>query len=125
MEIVEAPPTGDLVTYVHGEVARGLAEHVPVLVYVGATWCEPCREFHAAAEAGTLDAALGPLRLLEFDVDRDGTYLEAAGYRSQLVPLFARPGSDGRASGKQIEGARKGGDYVRELTPRVRELLAR
>ncbi len=119
VEIVEAPATGDLAAWVRGEVARG----TPVLVYVAATWCEPCRDFHAAAQAGRLDAALGPLRLLEFDLDRDGSYLTGAGYTSQLVPLFARPGADGKATGKQIEGVSKGTDYVEQLTPRIRALL--
>jgi hypothetical protein len=123
VELIEAPPNGDLATYVAGEVARGTRDHVPVLVYVGATWCDPCKAFHAAAAAGKLDAALGPLRLVEFDQDRDGTYLEAAGYTSKLVPLFARPGADGKSTGKQIEGVRKGADYVEQLTPRVRSLL--
>jgi hypothetical protein len=64
-----------------------------------------------------------PLRLLEFDSDRDGPQLELADYTSRLVPLFARPKADGKATGKQIEGVRKGSDYVEQLTPRVRELL--
>ncbi len=57
VEIVETPASGDLVTYVAGEVKRGEADRVPVLVYVGATWCEPCKELHAAAMAGKLDAS--------------------------------------------------------------------
>ncbi len=125
VELVEAPGSGDLAAYVRGEVARGALAHVPVLVYVGATWCEPCRAFHDAARAGTLDATLGPLRLLEFDADRDNPRLDAAGYHSELVPLFARPGPDGRASGVQTEGARKGGNYVEQLWPRIKELIDR
>lgn len=123
VELVAAPANGDLATYVAGEIGRGARDHVPVLVYVGATWCKPCREFHAAAEAGRLDAALGPLRLLEFDLDRDDVYLKAAGYTSTLVPLFARAGADGKAIGKQIEGVKQGRDYVEQLTPRVRSLI--
>jgi thiol-disulfide isomerase/thioredoxin len=96
---------------------------VPVLVYVGATWCEPCRDFHQAATAGSLDAALGPLRFLEFDLDRDGERLATAGYRSELVPLFARPAPNGTASGAQTDGVKKGGDYVEQLTPRIHALV--
>lgn len=96
-----------------------------MLVYVGATWCAPCREFHAAVQQRKLDAELGPLRLLELDLDRDGVYLEAAGYRSELVPLFARPGPDGRASGRQFDGVKQGAPYVEQLVPKVRALLDR
>jgi thiol-disulfide isomerase/thioredoxin len=124
VELVPAPAEGGLAEFVAQEVARGRSEQVPVVVYVGATWCEPCRDFHAAAAAGTLDAALGPMRFLEFDLDRDSERLKAAGYRSQLVPLFARPLPDGRASGTQTDGVQTGGRYVEQLTPRIRELLA-
>lgn len=122
---MEAPATGDVAAYVANAVAQGAGEHVPVLVYVGATWCEPCREFHTAVGAGSLDAALGPLRLLEFDLDRDDKRLAAAGYRSEYVPLFVRPDPDGRASKIRSEGAKKGTDYVEQLTPRVRALVDR
>jgi hypothetical protein len=124
VELVDAPATGGVAEYVAQEVARGAREQVPVLVYVGATWCEPCHEFQAAAARGTLDAALGPLRFLVFDLDRDGDRLAAAGYRSDLVPLFARPNPDGRASGTQTDGVRKGGGYVEQLTPRIRALVS-
>ncbi|CAN5866239.1 hypothetical protein BH11MYX3_BH11MYX3_27900 [soil metagenome] len=125
IELVEAPATGVIATYVAQEVARGAQDHVPVLVYVGATWCEPCREFHDAAAAGSLDAALAPVRFLVFDLDRDGERLATAGYRSELVPLFARPGADGRASGTQTDGVKQGGAYLEQLVPRIRALAGR
>jgi hypothetical protein len=39
------------------------------------------------------------------------------------VPLFARPLADGRASGTQTDGVRKGGKYVEQLTPRIKALF--
>ena len=121
--LVAAPAAGELTEYVAQEIARGSREQVPIVVYVGATWCEPCRDFHAAVERGALDAALGPMRFLEFDLDRDGARLKAAGYTSDLVPLFARPLADGRASGTQTDGVRAGGRYVDQLTPRIKALF--
>ena len=97
LEVSPAPPAGELPAIVVPELARARADGKHFLVYVGAVWCEPCREFHDAARAGSLDAQLGDLRMLEFDLDRDGARLEAAGYRSPLVPMFALPGEDGRA----------------------------
>jgi thiol-disulfide isomerase/thioredoxin len=123
VELVPAPATGELAEYVAQEVARGSHDHVSVVVYVGATWCEPCRDFHTAAESGSLDASLGPMRFVELDLDRDGDRLKAAGYSSELVPLFARPLADGRASGTQTDGVRKGGNYVEQLTPRIKALF--
>ncbi len=104
-------------------VERAHAEGRVALVYVGATWCEPCRYFHAAAERGELDAVLPSLALLEFDLDRDGARLAEAGYRSQMIPLFALPSPDGRASGRQIEGSIHGPGSPAQITPRLRAIL--
>ena len=120
LELVEAPALADVTGYVAAQVARGDAR---VVVYVGASWCEPCQRFHAAAVAHQLDAAFAGLRLVMFDADRDGRALEAAGYRSTLIPLFALPAPDGRASGQQFEGSIKGDGAVAEILPHLRGLV--
>jgi len=123
VEIVAAPPTGDVAGLVRAELARAAHDQRSLLVYVGATWCEPCRRFHEAAKAGKLDKLFPELRLYELDADRDAERLATAGYASHFIPLFARPGPDGRASGKQIEGSVKGDGAVGEIAPRLRALL--
>jgi hypothetical protein len=124
VELVAAAAAGDVPSVVTAELARARRDGRQLLVYVGASWCEPCRRFHAAAAAHRLDAAFPRLRLLEFDADRDGPRLQAAGYVSRLIPLFARPGGDGRSSGRQIEGSVKGDGAVDAIVPRLRALLA-
>ena len=94
-----------------------------ILVYAGATWCEPCQRFHAAAQRGELDAELPNVTLLEYDVDVDGDRLFVAGYQSKYIPLFALPGADGRASGRYEQGSIKGDGAVRDLTPRLKRLI--
>ena len=125
LQLIDAPPGGEVEPIITEELTKAIAAHESLLVYVGATWCEPCRAFHDAAAAGTLDERLGGVRLLVFDADRDTDALEGAGYRSNLIPLFAVPRIDGRASGKQIEGAIKDRDAVTQLVPRIQELLGR
>ena len=95
-----------------------------VVVYVGAGWCEPCVAFHDALRAGQLDVEFPGVRFLEFDLDRDKPRLVADGYSSRFVPLFAVPGPDGRASGKQIEGGVKGPGAAANLVARLKPLLA-
>jgi thiol-disulfide isomerase/thioredoxin len=119
-----APPAGNVPELVRAELARARSDGRRLLVYVGATWCEPCRRFHDATTAGKLDNELGTLRLLEFDLDRDEPRLREAGYVSQLIPLFAAPAADGRASGRQIEGSIKGDGAVGQILPRLKGLLA-
>jgi len=125
LELIEAPPAGDVAQIIRAEVAQAAVAHDALIVYVGAEWCEPCRAFHDAAAAGQLDDSLGGLRVLVFDADRDNSALEAAGYHSNLIPLFAVPRLDGRASGKQIEGAVKNRDAIAQIVPRLRVLLGR
>ncbi|HTJ47342.1 MAG TPA: hypothetical protein VL463_34825 [Kofleriaceae bacterium] len=123
LELVDAPKTADVAPYVARELARANADHKQLLVYVGASWCEPCTHFHEAAAKGELDATFPTLRLLVFDDDRDHEALARAGYESQLIPLFVVPAADGRATGRHIEGSVKGTAAVGEITPRLRALL--
>jgi thiol-disulfide isomerase/thioredoxin len=114
----------DAAPSVRDAIAKASAEGRTLLVYVGATWCEPCQRFHHAVDQGELDAAFPRLSILAFDADRDASALAAAGYASRLIPLFAVPTSEGRSSGKQIEGSVKGEAAVSEITPRLRALVS-
>jgi thiol-disulfide isomerase/thioredoxin len=94
------------------------------VVYVGASWCEPCRRFHDALSSGQLDGEFAGVRFIEYDLDRAKTELSSDGYGSRLIPLFALPESDGRASPRKLEGSVKGESAVHgNLVPRLRELL--
>lgn len=125
VEIVAPPPAGEVAPLVQKELARARRDGRRLLVYVGASWCEPCQYFHRAAAAGRLDDAFPTLRILDFDHDRDGERLAAAGYTSRLIPLFVVPAADGRASGRMIEGSIKGEGAVAEITPRLAALLGK
>ncbi len=120
---VDAQPSADVQRAVRAERRRAQVAGQTLLVYVGATWCEPCRYFHEAAVAGRLDEPLGNLRILAFDADRDHAQLDANGYTSKMIPLFATPGDDGKAAGPRLAGAIKGPEAVDYLVPRLRELL--
>lgn len=110
--------------FVATELVKGRAGHFGVLVYVGATWCEPCQAFHHSVATGEFDEMLSGVHLLEFDLDADRDALNVAGYSSQLIPLFALPKIDGTASDHRIEGSIKGPDSVRlNLMPRLRAFL--
>ena len=116
-------PQGDVPTIVKRELERAARDRRQLLVYVGATWCEPCQRFHRAAAEHKLDRDFPQLRLLEFDDDRDAARLAMAGYSGKYIPLFARPGADGRGTGRQIEGSVKGDGAVGEIAPRLHALL--
>jgi len=117
--------SGDAAAVVRDERDRAKADGRDLVVYVGATWCEPCQHFHKAAQAGALDGEFPDLTLLEFDLDVDRDRLTAAGYVSQFIPLFAMPAADGRASDRKFEGSVKGDGAVANIAPRLRSLLRR
>jgi thiol-disulfide isomerase/thioredoxin len=123
VRFAETPPSGAVDALVRDALASAASEGHALVVYVGAPWCEPCQRFHQAAERGELDVTLPALTFLEFDYDRDAGRLAAAGYVSRYIPLFALPATDGRSSGKQLEGGIKGEGAVAYITPRLKELL--
>ena len=115
-----------LAPFVYQQLREAQPNGEEVLVYVGASWCEPCRRFHDALVRGDLDDELRGVRFIEMDHDADAESLRGAGYSSKLIPLFALPADDGRSSGMQVEGSIKGSGAVRSnLLPRLRRLLGR
>jgi thiol-disulfide isomerase/thioredoxin len=125
LEWREAPATGDVATLVRGAAETAQHDGRQLLVYVGASWCEPCERFRRAAQSGALDREFSRLRFYAFDADRDAERLANAGYSSPLIPLIVAPMADGRASHKRMFGSIKGEGAVAEMTPRLRALLAR
>jgi hypothetical protein len=116
---------GAIEPWVEQQVELADAAHLRVLVYVGASWCEPCQHFHQAVERGELNGPLNGLRFLEFDQDRDASALKVAGYLYQYIPVLALPDPDGRNHGRMISGSIKGARAVQEnLVPRLQALLA-
>jgi hypothetical protein len=116
-------PAGDVAAIVREITAREAANGRRLVVYVGASWCEPCQRFHGAAARGELDKAFPDLSLLEFDADADGDRLARAGYTTSMIPYFGIAGPDGRATDAHIEGSIKGDGAVAEITPRLKTLL--
>lgn len=121
---VYAPAEGDVAALVAAALGRAHEQGRELLVYVSATWCEPCRHFEHAVESGALRDAFPRLQIFKFDLDRDRDRLAWAGYSSEMIPLFAIPGPDGRASARAMQGSIKGADAVpTNIVPRLRQLL--
>jgi len=119
------PPLGEVPTIVRNEAEKANAAGRQLVVYVGATWCEPCQRFHQAVERGELDETFPKLTLIEFDADHDGERLKVAGYTSRFIPLFVLPKADGTSSDKRVEGGVKGDGAVSFVAGKLKELLSR
>jgi hypothetical protein len=122
---VAAGPNGEVAPLVVDALAQAARERRTLVVYVGATWCEPCQRFHQAALHGELDADFPSLTLLEFDLDRDRDRLFRAGYKAKYIPLFVLPDTSGAASDQMLSGGIKGEGAVGFIAPRLKALLER
>lgn len=114
LALVEAAQDIDALSLIRTKRLQAKADGRVLVVYVGATWCVPCKRFKAEVESGKLDARLGKTTLLAFDADRDADRLASAGYSFQFVPFVALPGPDGRPADTQ-QATGTGGDAWREL----------
>lgn len=117
------PKPGDVKDVVRAALVDAAARNRRLVVYVGASWCEPCERFREAAKKGELDAGFPGLSLLVFDADSDRKRLAAAGYASQYIPLLVLPKDDGAASEFRMEGGSKGTGAVASMAPRLTALL--
>ena len=126
---VDAQATVQFVFPGRGEVAPALVRRLAeakgrrLMVYVSATWCEPCERFHKAVERGELTGKLGRLDLVAFDAEMDAERLLMSGYEARMIPAFTVPGPDGRATAHHIEGGVSGEGAVADLVPRLLEIL--
>lgn len=114
VKVVEATQDSDALTLIRTRRLEAKAESRVLVVYVGATWCEPCKKFKAEVQSGRLDDRLGKVTLLAFDADKDGDRLGASGYTYKFVPFVALPAADGHPADTQ-EATGKGGQAWREL----------
>lgn len=125
LTLVKAKPHVPVEVLMKEELERAQATGQQVIVYVGASWCEPCRYFHDAAAKGELDDAFPKLRVIEFDADADEARLTTAGCRSRMIPLFSRVTPEGKCDPeRRMMGSIKGPGAVENITPRLRELLS-
>lgn len=111
---VMAPADAELLSLVRTERLRAKAEDRVLVVYVGASWCPPCKRFKEEIASHRLDASLARVTFLAFDADADAERLASAGYRFDFVPFVALPGPDGHPSASVAAKGRGGGAW-REL----------
>ncbi len=118
VRVVNASQDTDALTLVRTERLKAKAEGRVLVVYAGASWCEPCKRFKDQVHTGRLDEKLPHVTLLAFDADRDTERLAAAGYRFSFIPFVALPGADGHPTDTQ-EARGKGSNAWTELLAKL------
>lgn len=105
--VVLASEEGDAGSLIRVERLKAKQEGRVLVVYVGASWCPPCKKLKAELERGVHDETFANLTLLEFDADRDTERLAALGYKVDYIPYAALPAADGRP-GQVVRATGKG-----------------
>ncbi len=123
VDVVHAPG-GPVAELVAAEQARAKRDKRRLLVYVGATWCEPCEVFMHGIASGKMPPDLSDLRILKFDFDKDEERLDASNYGGRMIPRFVRPGADGLGGSMRFEGSVKGPEAWENILPRLQALFA-
>lgn len=114
LKVVQAAQDTDAISLIRTKRLEAKAEGRVLVVYVGATWCEPCKKMKEEIESGRLDARFGKTTFLAFDADKDQDRLGGAGYTFKFVPYVALPGADGRPA-ETAEAKGKGAYAYREI----------
>ena len=108
---------GDLPDELASGAAVAAREGNQAVLYVGATWCGPCKEYKAALTAPRLKAAHAGVRILEADLDADGAALEALGVEVQGVPHWQTLDLDGKPVEHAIDGGAWGENTPENMAP--------
>jgi thiol-disulfide isomerase/thioredoxin len=124
IRLVTAEQDSDALSLIRTERLKAKADGRVLVVYVSATWCEPCKKMKEEIDAGRLDDRYGKTTLLAFDADKDIDRLGAAGYTFKFVPYVALPGSDGKPAETQ-EAVGKGATAWKELLGKLDAWQAR
>ena len=114
LRVIEADADDGAASLIRTKRLEAKAEGRTLVVFVSATWCEPCKRFKAEIASGRLDARLGKTTLLVFDADRDADRLGAAGYTFHVVPFIALPAANGTPA-EHFEAAGAGSEVWRPL----------
>lgn len=123
VELVSGLAAGPGAVTIADEMVMATSAGRRCVVYVGATWCAPCKRFKRALLAGELDAILRGVRVLEFDADLDAKRLSGAGYTWQLVPYFSVPDAAGKNSGRDTAGVPSKDAPIAPLAKRIAGLF--
>ena len=68
--VLPAAQDSDALSAIRTERLKAKAEGRVLVVYVSATWCDPCKKLKEEIEAGRLDDRYGKTTLLAFDADK-------------------------------------------------------
>ena len=92
------------------------AKGVPV-VYVGATWCGPCKIYKGTINDPRMVRAHLPVHIIELDADRHPATLKELAIAPTGIPHWEMVDKTGTSSGKKIDGSAWDDNTVEKMAP--------
>lgn len=104
------------------EAAAGKASGVPV-VYVGATWCGPCKVYKSTLTDPRMVAAHKGAHIIEVDLDVHPKALQSVGIQPAGVPHWEMLDSSGQRVGRTIDGGHWDDNTVENMAPALTQFF--
>jgi len=99
------------------------AKRSPV-VYIGATWCGPCKVYKARLDDPRMVQAHRTVHIIELDADLHMGTLEALGITPAGVPHWEKVDTAGRATGTAIDGRAWKENTIESMAPALEQFFA-
>lgn len=107
------------------EVGKAAERRQKPVLYIGATWCEPCSALKKYKSDPRMAEAFQGTYVIELDLDDwKVDELKALGFRAGVVPVFHVLGADGRASGPTIDGGAWGDNIPENMAPPLKKFFS-
>lgn len=120
----DLPDGSDVSAGLRGAVGEAERAGLKPVLYLGATWCQPCVAYERALFHPEMVAAHANVLLVKADFDRHGSALEAAGFVASGVPFWCHLDREGGNSGRCITGAAWGEDTPENMAPVLRPFFS-
>ncbi len=116
--------SGGLAAAIAREIAKKPSATAKPIVYLGASWCDPCAAIKRfKTDPRMLDAFQGTY-VIELDVDDwKSEGLGALGYKTGTVPVFYAVDAAGKASGPTINGGAWGDNIPETMAPPLKKFV--
>ena len=95
------------------------------VVYVGATWCEPCLAIKKHRDDPRMKEAFTGVAIIEVDMDQwKSEQFAELNMKPSAIPVFYAVGSDGKATGKEIDGGAWGDNIPENMAPPLKRFFS-
>jgi hypothetical protein len=110
---------------VKAEVAKAQAKKLTPIVYVGATWCDPCLALKKHRDDPKMVDAFEGTFVIEIDADDwNAASFGALGYKTSVIPIFIAVDAEGKATGRTIDGGAWGDNIPQNMAPPLKQFFS-